>query len=157
MGRLVVVERRRTGALPDIVLVDATTRAVRREWSDGAARLVTPTRRPDGQAIVVAADFDGAPFDLFELAIEGQPRARRLTRTQGAFWPDVAPDGRTLTFAGYSASGYDIFVAPYSLLPDAAPRDLAAQEPPAAAAAALPGVTRRGPRSAPRAGHLSPW
>jgi len=137
-GRLVVVERRRTGALPDIVLVDATTRAVRREWSDGAARLVTPTWRPDGQAIVVAADFDGAPFDLFELELEGQPRARRLTRTQGAFWPDVAPDGRTLTFAGYSASGYDIFVAPYSLLADAAPRELTAKAPPAAAAAPLP-------------------
>ena len=72
---------------------------------------------------------------LFELPLEGPPSARRLTRTQGAFWPDVAPDGRTLTFAGYSASGYDIFVAPYSLLPDAAPRELTAKDPPAAAAA----------------------
>jgi Tol biopolymer transport system component len=29
--------------------------------------------------------------------------------TGGALWPDVSPDGRTIAFVGYTASGYDVF------------------------------------------------
>jgi hypothetical protein len=76
---------------------------------------VTPTRRPDGLAIVAAADSDGGPFELYEFPLEGEPLARRLTHSAGAIWPDVSGDGRTLVFAGYTPDGYDVFARPYAV------------------------------------------
>ncbi len=54
------------------------------------ARIVTPAWRPDGRAVIAAADFDGGPFDLYEFALDDSGTARRLTRTSGALWPDVS-------------------------------------------------------------------
>jgi Tol biopolymer transport system component len=53
-GRTIAVERHRTGALPEIVLVDVATRAVRVVASDAGTRFVMPAWRPDGGAIVAA-------------------------------------------------------------------------------------------------------
>ena len=116
-GRLVAVERRRLGALPDVVVLDPDTRQIQQVLADGAARIVTPTWRPDGRAVIAAADFDGGPFDLYEFALDGGGTARRLTRTNGAFWPDVSADGRMITFAGYTADGYDVFTTAYAIEP----------------------------------------
>ncbi len=112
-GRLLAAERRRLGALPDVVVLDRATGTVRHTFADAAARIVTPTWRPDGRAVVAAADFDEESFDLYEFLLDGEGQTRRLTRTAGALWPDVSADGRTLAFAGYTARGYDVFVAPY--------------------------------------------
>ncbi|MGC4082002.1 MAG: hypothetical protein QM736_07825, partial [Vicinamibacterales bacterium] len=113
-GRMVVAERRRLGALPDIVVLNLATRAIVASWSDEGARIVTPTWRPDGAAIVAAADFDGGPFDLYEFEMSTADRARRLTHTDGAFWPDVSEAGDEIAFVGYTAAGFDVFVTPYS-------------------------------------------
>ncbi len=124
-GRWLVAERRRLAALPDVVMVDPEAQRIVHSWSDAAARIVTPTWRPDGQAIVAAVDFDGGPFDLYEFDLAEQPGvARRLTQTTGAIWPDVSPDGRRVVFAGYTPAGYDLFTAPYGQAPDARPRRL---------------------------------
>ncbi len=122
-GRTVAVERRRLGALPDLVIVDVATRAVRLLAADPAARIVTPAWRPDGQAVVAAADFDGGAFELYEFPLEGGP-ATRLTQSNGAYWPDVSPDGRSIVYAGYTARGFDLFLMPY---PERAPRTARSQ------------------------------
>lgn len=111
-GRAVAVERRTLGALPEIVVVDVDTRAIRVLASDRDARIVTPAWRPDGRAVLAAADFDGGAFDLYEFPLDGGA-VTRLTRTSGALWPDVSPDGASIVYAGYTERGFDVFVAAY--------------------------------------------
>ena len=112
-GRTIAVERHRTGALSEIVLVDVATRAVRVVASDAATRFVMPAWRPDGGAIVAAAAPEDETFNLREILVDGSG-ARQLTHsTGGATWPDVSPDGRTLAFVGYTTGGDDLFTMPY--------------------------------------------
>ncbi|MGE3520429.1 MAG: hypothetical protein AB7J63_15910, partial [Vicinamibacterales bacterium] len=111
-GRLVVAERRRLGALPELIVFDTHTRHMRVLASDERARIVTPTWTPDGTRVVAAADFDNGPFDLYEFAMDGS-QATRLTRSAGAFWPDVSTDGSTLVYSGYTTNGFDVFRSPY--------------------------------------------
>jgi len=112
-GRSIAAERHRLGAMPEIVVVDAQTRAVRVVASDVRTRYVMPTWRPDGAALVIAAAPEDETFNLLEVAVDGSSM-RQLTHTSGgALWPDVSPDGRTLAFAGYTVDGYDIFTMPY--------------------------------------------
>ena len=125
-GNRIVAERRRLGALPDLVLIDVATREIVRVIADKAARIVTPAWRPDGLAIVAAADFDGQAFDLYEFTLEEETRVRRLTQTTGAIWPDVASDGHTIVFAGYTTDGYDVFTTPYEPVAGHSTRSLVA-------------------------------
>ncbi len=115
-GRLIAVERRRLGAMPDVVVIERDTGMVLHTIADASARIVTPAWRQDGAAVVAAADFDEGWFELYEFALDGGNLARRLTRSTGALWPDVSADGLSLTFAGYTSHGYDVFVAPYEAL-----------------------------------------
>ena len=116
-GKTIAVERHRLGRMPEIVVIDVTTRAVRVVAAAAGTRFVTPAWRPDGAAIVAAAAPEDATFNLFEFAIDGS-RARQLTHTTGgALWPDVSPDGTTIAFAGYTADGYDLFTMPYPAAP----------------------------------------
>jgi len=112
-GRTIAAERHRLGALPEIVLVDATTKAVRVVASDPHTRFTMPTWRPDGAALVVAAAPEEQTFNLMEVAAD-RSQMRQLTHTTGgALWPDVSPDGTTIVFAGYTTAGYDVFSMPY--------------------------------------------
>lgn len=114
-GTTLAVERHLPGRLSEIVLVDVRTRAARVVAADAGARFVTPTWRPDGRALVAAAETGDGAFALYEVSLESPPAPpRRLpTIPGGALWPDVSPDGRTITFAGYTADGFDVFVTPY--------------------------------------------
>jgi len=112
-GHRIVVERRRPGHLSEVVVFTPGSSEPDAVFADADARLVTPTWTPDGTAVIAAADFDGQPFDLYEL-VPGRADVRRLTTTDGALWPDVSPDGRTLVYAGYTADGHDVFSVPYA-------------------------------------------
>jgi hypothetical protein len=112
-GRLVAAERRRLGRLPDVVIIDPRRGAIVHEITAADARIVTPAWRPDGRAVVASADFGGRNWDLFEFPLEPDSAVRQLTFGAGALWPEVAPDGRTLAFAGYTVDGYDVFTQAY--------------------------------------------
>ena len=110
-----MVERHRPGALSEIVVVDVATRALRVVASDAHARIVTPAWRPDGQAVVAAVAPEDAPFNLHEFPLDARLASRQLTRTTGgAIWPDVAHDGQSIVFAGYTADGFDLFLTAYA-------------------------------------------
>ena len=120
-GRSIAVVHHPLGAMPEIVIVDAVTGRRRVVAAEPRTRFATPAWRPDGAALVVAAARGDETFNLFEVAVDGSP-LRQLTHTSGgALWPDVSPDGRTIAFAGYTTSGYDVFTMPYP--PFAAPRE----------------------------------
>jgi WD40 repeat protein len=123
-GRTIAVERHVIGRQSEIVIVDVATRAVRSIASNPRARVVTPAWRPDGHAVIAAADLDEGAFNLYEIAVDVPaifaasdpvpPPWRPLTHTTGgATWPDVAPDGRTIVYVGYSVDGFDLFEMPY--------------------------------------------
>lgn len=63
-GRLIAVERRRLGALPDVVIIEQASGTVLHTFAAASARIVTPAWRPDGRAIIAAADFDEGWFEL---------------------------------------------------------------------------------------------
>jgi hypothetical protein len=113
-GRQIAVERHRIGALSDVVVVDIATHDVRAIASLADARVVTPAWRPDGRAIIAAVAREKEPFNLVEFSIDGTSEARQLTHTTGgATWPDVAPDGSTIVFVGYTDAGFDLFETAY--------------------------------------------
>jgi len=114
-GRSIAVERHRSGAMPEIVLVDPGTKAVRVIASDARARFTMPAWRPDGAALVAAVAPEEETFNLYEIAIDGTTRRQLTHSTGGALWPDVSPDGRTIAFAGYTTAGYDVFTMPYPM------------------------------------------
>ncbi len=108
-GRTVVVERQRFGTSPEIVLVDIESKTIRSIASDARTRWATPTWRPDGGAIVAAAAIDDGPFNLYEID-RASSALRQLTNTTGgATWPVVSPDGKSIVYVGYTATGFDLF------------------------------------------------
>ena len=128
-GRSIAVERHRRGSLSEIVVVDIAARAVRVVASDAHARIVTPAWLPDGHAIVAARAPEDAPFNLHEFPLDTRLPSRQLTRTTGgATWPDVAADGRTIVFVGYTTGGFDLFLMPYPAREDGFPRPLPAPQ-----------------------------
>ena len=117
-GRTVAVERHRLGAMSEIVTVDVAAKSVRVVAAAPHTRFVMPAWRPDGAAIVAAAAPDEQTFNLFEFSLDGST-TRQLTRTTGgALWPDVAPDGTTIVFVGYTTDGSDLFSTPYPAATD---------------------------------------
>ena len=146
-GGTIAVERHRLGGLPEIVVVDVTTRLARVVASDANARLVTPTWRPDGRAIVAAADLRGGPFNLYEFTVDASASPQQLTHLPGgATWPDVSADGRTIVFVGYTTDGFDVFQMPYPVSTPASlvPQDSSpAPSTPAEAEASGPVASRR--------------
>ena len=128
-GRFIAVERHRRGRLSEIVVVDPETLETRTVASRQGARFVTPAWRPDGAAILAAADLNDDVFNVYELALAGAAAgtARQLTfTTGGATWPDVSPAGKTLVFAGYTVDGFDLFTIPYPSTPAELPTVMAA-------------------------------
>ena len=112
-GRAIAVERHRLGGMPEIVIVDVATMAVRIVAANPHTRIVMPAWRPDGAAIVAAAAPDEETFNLVEFSLDGAGPRLLTHGTGGALWPDVAPDGKTIVFVGYTTGGYDLFSMPY--------------------------------------------
>ena len=116
-GRTIAVELHRPTAgtaASDVVLIDVASMNMRILPWTGPVRMVTPTWRRDGGAVVVAVAAGEEPFNLYEFNLDGVSPPRQLTRTTGgATWPDVSPDGHTIVFVGYTVDGFDLFTMPY--------------------------------------------
>src|SRR5665213_306192 len=82
-GTAIAVTRHVLGAESELVVVDPRTGSLRVVWSDPAARVVTPAWRPDGRAIVAAADFPGDVFNLYEFDSNARRGPVQITHTTG--------------------------------------------------------------------------
>jgi Tol biopolymer transport system component len=126
-GRTIAVERQRLGAMPEIVLVDVSTKMARVLASAPDTRFATPAWRPDGNAVVAAMAPGDDTFNLVEIDIHDSTLRQLTHTTGGATWPDVAADGSTIVFVGYTTAGYDLFTMPYPSSTASTPRTLTLQ------------------------------
>ena len=107
-GDVLVASRLLPGGWLDLVEVDPATGAVT-NLTDDRAKDVEPTWTPDGEHVVFRSDRDGVS-NLYALRRADGALLRVSNVLGGAFAPAVAPDGRTIAFASYSARGYDVHV-----------------------------------------------
>ena len=111
-GTRIAVARWRTGALYDVVVLDAATGAVVRELTDDRAVDTAPAWSPDGRYVLFSSDRSGISnlyaYDLTD------GRLQRVTNVlTGAFDPDVSPDGRWIAMTLYRADGYHLARIPF--------------------------------------------
>jgi hypothetical protein len=111
-GTRIAISRWRTGALYDVVVLDAATGSVVREVTSDRAVDSSPSWSPDGRYVVFSSDRSGiSNLYAYDLA-EG--RLQRVTNVlTGAFEPDVSPDGRWIAHTLYRADGYHLARIPF--------------------------------------------
>lgn len=82
-----------------------------------------PSFSPDGEWLAYTSDEDGI-LDVYRRHADG--RRQKLTNiATGAFDPRFMPDGKSIVFAAYQNSGFQIFQA---TIPDSLPTELIAAE-----------------------------
>jgi hypothetical protein len=117
---------------------DAATQSVTTVVASPRARSVSPAWMPDGRRLLYASSAEGEPFRIFAIEL-ATGRVERLEGTgPSAESPAVAPDGRSVTFVGYTNEGYDLYRlalagAPWAAVSD----DVAAAAPAAQPSAAI--------------------
>ncbi|HUG55368.1 MAG TPA: hypothetical protein VMR21_17300 [Vicinamibacteria bacterium] len=110
-GQALVAARWRPGGELDVVLVDPV-RGEATPLTRDRAKDVEPAWTPDGAHVVFRSDRDGVS-NLYAVRLDDRALLRVTNVLGGAFTPDVAPHGRQIAFASYSARGYDVHVAPF--------------------------------------------
>ncbi len=112
-GRTIAAERRRLHQRPDVVVIDVQSRAVVSRVGAAEGRVADPEWAGDSSRLVVAWERPASPFNLYNVSLAGDGRARALTDLPtGARSAAVSPQGDRLAFVGYTADGYDIFTMP---------------------------------------------
>jgi hypothetical protein len=112
-GSRIVVGRQRSTGTPEMVIVDVAARRVAPLAPGSGLRWATPTWRPDGRAIVAAGARDDGAFNLFEVELASGDLRQLTHHHGGATWPDIAADGTSIVYVGYSATGFDLYEMPY--------------------------------------------
>ena len=142
-GRTIAAERRTLGGVSEIVLLDAASGVVQRTvTAHRGARSTGPAWSSDGATLYFASDRGGKPFQIYSIALGGGP-ARRITNAgDSAQSPTLSPDGRTMVFVGYTATGFDLFSMPiaeavWEVEPDGSPAVTAAESTAVTPAAAV--------------------
>lgn len=101
----------RRGGYQDIYLLTSDGRTLWPATSDQATDL-DPHWSPDNQYVLFSSDRSGI-YNLYAYRVSDAQLFQVTNTLSGAFDPVVSPDGRTITFVGYAASGYDIDTMPY--------------------------------------------
>lgn len=100
-----------TGGFRDIRYVDVR---------DGSFTQVTHDRAtdggcsfsPDGKYILFHSDRTEV-YNVYAWEIETKKLWQVTNVVNGAFYPELSPDGRTLAYVGYHAKGFDIYAMPF--------------------------------------------
>lgn len=111
-GRTIAAERRRVGGPSEIVLIDPAEGVVRVLASLPGGRSASPAWTPDGTHVLFASAIDAEPFGIYRVDLVDGAIAVLEGTGANARSPDVAPDGQTVVFVGYTVDGYDLFALP---------------------------------------------
>lgn len=109
-GQHIAVGRMR-GGRRDIVLYDQAGTLT--EVTRDRAQDTDPTWSPDGRYLVWSSDRSGV-YNLYAYDLRSGEVRQLSNFVTGGFQPSIAPDGRTMVFRGYTASGFDVFKMPFS-------------------------------------------
>lgn len=107
-GRYVVYSAWTRGGYRDVRLVDLDAGTFREIYHDRALDQ-QPVFSRDGQRIYFASDRSGVSnIYVYELATR---RSWQVTNViNGAYFPELSADERTLVYTGYTSQGWDLFV-----------------------------------------------
>ena len=124
-GQRIALESRRRDGPSEIVVVDVLSGPTHVVATSARGRNVTPAWTPDGRFIVFASDRDGGPFVLYRVGSTAKHDAAEAERLHspagGARSPDIAPDGQSVVFVGYTTAGSDFFTLPLPPTPGVPP------------------------------------
>lgn len=111
----------RQGGYRDIRYVDVGARSWRMITSDRAID-GAPAFTPDGKWMLFHSDRTGV-MNVYALELATGVTKQVTNVINGAYMPDVSPDGKTLAYIGYTKKGFDLFAMPLDLAtaPDAPP------------------------------------
>lgn len=97
----------KTGGYRDIRYVDVRDRSWRDLTTDRAID-GGPSFSPDGKWLYFHSDRTGI-MNVYAYELE-TGRTKQITNViNGAYMPDVSPDGKTLAYIGYTKKGFDLF------------------------------------------------
>jgi hypothetical protein len=107
-GRSVAYSAWTTGGYRDVRVVDAATGRFRELFHDRAIDQ-QPTFSRDGRYLYFTSDRSGvANVYAYELGTGALSQVTNVIN--GAYFPEVSADGRTLVYTGYTSRGWDLFV-----------------------------------------------
>jgi hypothetical protein len=109
-GRRVVYSVWKNGGMRDIRVVDVASGQFHELTSDRAIDL-QPTFSADGERVYFASDRSGVSnIYVYDLASR---ELRQVTNVvNGAYFPELSADEKTLVYTGYTSRGWDLFVMP---------------------------------------------
>jgi hypothetical protein len=109
-GSRIAAGRWRLGGTYDIVVLDTLGRSLQTVAAGGIS--AGPAWSPDGRWLVFWSDRTGIP-NLFAAPVDGSGLHQVTNVATGAFFPDVAPDGRTIIFSAYHHDGFSVERIPF--------------------------------------------
>lgn len=96
-----------TGGYRDIEIVEVATGTVTRITRDRALD-TGPAWSRDGHTLYFSSDRSGVA-NLYAFDLASAQLAQVTNVLNGAYQPDVSPDGRRLVYLGYTSRGWDLF------------------------------------------------
>ena len=129
-GTRIAISAWRKGGFRDVLVIDATSRAVDEVTSDRAIDL-QPTWSPDGKLLFFSSDRTGIA-NIYAFDTTDRSTWQVTNVVGGEYQPRLSPDGKRLVFiAAVPAGGYDLFELPVNRATWLPARDYLDDRPPA--------------------------
>ncbi|MCS6900723.1 MAG: hypothetical protein RMJ98_13905 [Myxococcales bacterium] len=106
-GRKIAYSSWSRGGYRDIRIADVASRTFVELNRDRAMDL-QPSWGPDGKTLFFSSDRTGI-HNIYAHDLETGKQWQVTNVRTGAFMPEVAPDGKTLLYVGYTSDGFDLF------------------------------------------------
>jgi hypothetical protein len=109
-GQSVAYSAWTTGGYRDVRIVDVASGRFRELFHDRALDQ-QPTFSRDGKHLYFASDRSGVS-NVYAYELSSARLSQVTNVINGAYYPELSADGRTLVYTGYTTRGWDLFVLP---------------------------------------------
>lgn len=109
-GQSVAYSAWTTGGYRDVRVVDVASGRFRELYHDRALDQ-QPTFSPDGKHLYFASDRSGVS-NIYAYELSSGRLSQVTNAVNGAYYPEVSTDGRTVVYTGYTSRGWELFVMP---------------------------------------------